>query len=44
MVIAGDAAQRDRHAATVRDLAAALDGLAKERGDRGTRQRAADDT
>jgi hypothetical protein len=39
---AADASQRDRLAVTVRELADALDELAKEPGDRATRQRAAD--
>jgi uncharacterized membrane protein YgaE (UPF0421/DUF939 family) len=39
---AADASQRDRLAETVRELADALDELAKEPGDRATRQRAAD--
>ena len=39
---AADASQRDRLAATVRELADALDELAKEPGDRAARQRAAD--
>jgi uncharacterized membrane protein YgaE (UPF0421/DUF939 family) len=39
---AADDAERDSLAATVRELATALDELAKEPGDRATRQRAAD--
>jgi hypothetical protein len=41
-VSAVDPAERDRLAATVRELAGALDDLAKEPGDRRARQRAAD--
>ena len=39
---AAEASERDRLAATVRELAGELEELAKEPGDRGTRQRAAD--
>jgi uncharacterized membrane protein YgaE (UPF0421/DUF939 family) len=39
---AAQASERERMAATVRELAAALDELAEEPGDRATRQRAAD--
>lgn len=39
---AAQPSERDRLAATVRELAGALDELANEPGDRGTRQRAAD--
>jgi hypothetical protein len=39
---AADTSQRDKLAATVRELAGALDELAREPGDRDTRQRAAD--
>jgi hypothetical protein len=39
---AAEASQRDRLAPTIRDLAAALEELASQPGDHGTRQRAAD--